>query len=111
VLATSVKDIVGTWVGIGTDGLYHRFNEDGTCQVATSLEALATQPGAECTFQFEGTRLSLTVVKEITLPPCPAKTGIYEVHLLANGNIKFAKIQDACRPRAKSTAMEHKPVH
>ena len=113
VLATSAKDIVGTWVGVGgADGLYQRFNEDGTCQVATSLEALATKPAAECTFQFEGTRLSLTEVKTTGLPECsPAKTGIYEVHLLANGNIKFVKIQDACSHRANSTAMEHKPVH
>ena len=110
VLATSAKDIVGTWVGVGADGLYQRFNEDGTCQTATSLERLTTEPDVECTFQFEGTRLSLTEVKATGLPECPAKTGIYEVRLLANGNIKFVKIKDACGPRARSTAMEHKPV-
>jgi len=39
VLAASAQDIAGTWQGIGTDGLYMRFNADGTCYVATSLEA------------------------------------------------------------------------
>ena len=110
VLATSAKDIVGTWVGVGAEGLYHRFNEDGTHQVGTSLQVLVAKPDVEETFRFEGTRLIFTEVKVTGLPPCGPAPGIYEVHLLANGNIKFVCIQDACKQRRRSTAMEHKPV-
>lgn len=109
-LATSAKDIVGTWVGIGTDGLYQSFNEDGTCQTATLLDNLATKPDVESTFRFEGTHFILTEVMATGLPSCSSKPGTYEIQLLTNGNIKFIRIQDSCAGRAKSTAQEHKPV-
>jgi len=110
VLATSAAQIVGTWVGLKADGMYQRFNLDGTNQTAASLENLATKPDSESTFRFEGTQFILTEVKATGLPPCAAKTGIYEVQLLPNGNIKLVKVQDACVGRGRSTAMEHKPV-
>jgi len=110
VLAASAQDIVGTWQGIGTDGLYMRFNADGTCYVATSLEALNTKPDAINTFRFEGTHLIMMEVEASGLPSCGATPAIYEVQLQTNGNIKFVKIQDTCSKRAASTSRVHKPV-
>ena len=110
VLAASAQDIAGTWQGIGTDGLYMRFNADGTLHVAKSLEALNTKPDAINTFRFEGTRLIFTEVEASGLPSCGAAPAIYEVQLQTNGNIKFVKIQDTCSKRATSTSRVHKPV-
>ncbi len=105
-LASSAKDIVGTWLGLGTDGLYQRFNQDGTCQTGLAQGSV----DVECTWRFDGTRLVMTEVKAIGLPPCSSKTGTYEVQLLPNGNIKFVRISDSCAPRARSTAQEHKRI-
>ena len=110
VLATSAEQIVGTWLGIKADGMYERFNLDGTSQVAVSLDTLADKPDTEMTFRFEGTRFIYTEVKATGLPSCGSTPGIYEVQLLPNGNIKFVRIQDACGPRGRSTAQERKPV-
>ena len=110
VLAAKADDIVGTWVGIGADALYERFNADGTLQVAKSLKNLADKPDARMTFRFEGTRLILTEVEAIGLPSCDAKTAVYEVQLLPDGNMKFVAIDDKCSPRKRSTAKTHKPV-
>jgi hypothetical protein len=110
VLATSAKDIVGTWRGIAFDGMYQRFNEDGTCQTSSTPETLTTKPDAECTFEFAGTQMFLTEVKATGLPPCRSRTGTYEVQLLPNGRIKFVVVSDGCAPRARTTAQEHVPV-
>ena len=84
-LATSAKDIVGTWVGISADKLYQRFNSDGTCQTATSLDNLATKPGVESTFRFERTHFILTEVAATGLPSCSSNPGTYEIQLLTTG--------------------------
>ena len=84
-LATSAKDIVGTWVGISADKLYQRFNSDGTCQTATSLDNLATKPDVESTFRFEGTHFILTEVAATGRPSCSSQTGTYEIQLLTTG--------------------------
>jgi hypothetical protein len=111
VLATSADQIVGTWLGIGADGMYQRFNQDGTWQVARVLENLASKPDAELTFRFEGTQLILTEVKATGLPSCdPNNTATYQVELLPNGNIKFVRVKEPCIPRGRTTAREHQPV-
>jgi len=84
-LATSAKDIVGTWVGISADKLYQRSNSDGTCQTATSLDNLATKPDVESTFRFEGTHFILTEVAATGRPSCSSQTGTYEIQLLTTG--------------------------
>jgi hypothetical protein len=109
-LATNLEDISGTWVGLGADRLYQRFNLDGTCFASVSLENLNTKPAVEGTCVFEGDVLVLTDVKTTGLPSCGGKPGRYQVHLLANGNIIFTKVFETCAPRGRSTAMEHEPV-
>ena len=112
VLATRIEDIVGTWEGIGFDGLIQRLYADGTCEIGITLDRLAVKPDIECTFRFEGTRFILTEVEATGLTPCQAgaKTGIYEVQLLANGNIQFKVVQDLCGRRRRSMILEHRPV-
>ncbi len=109
VLATSAKDIVGIWHGLGTDGLYQQFFEDGTIRVAVSRDGLQT-PDVEMTFVFENARLVFKETKAIGLPSCGSKVGTYEVELLAKDKIKFVRISDGCAPRAKSTAQVHERV-
>lgn len=109
-LATSLEDIAGTWVGLGADGLYQRFNLDGSCFSSVSLENLNTNPAVESTCVFEGDVLVMTDVKTTGLPSCGGKPGRYQVHLLANGNIIFARVFETCAPRGRSTAMEHEPI-
>ncbi len=109
-LATSLEDIAGTWVGTTADRMYQRFNVDGTCYTSVSLEKLNTNPAVESTCIFEGDVLVMTDVKVTGLPSCGGKPGRYQVHLLANGNIIFARVFETCAPRGRSTAQEHEPV-
>ncbi len=109
VLATSAKDIVGIWHGLGADGLYQQFFEDGTIRVAVSRDGLS-YPDVEMTFVFEDARLVFKETKATGLPPCGSKVGTYEVQLLAQDKIKFVRISDGCAPRAKSTAQVHERV-
>lgn len=106
VLATSAKDIVGIWHGLGADGLYQQFFEDGTIRVAVSRDGLLS-PDVEMTFVFEDARLVFKEIKATGLPSCGSKLGIYEVELLAEDKIKFIRVSDGCAPRAKSTAQVH----
>ena len=109
VLATSAKDIVGIWHGLGTDGLYQQFFEDGTIRVAVSREGLLS-PDVEMTFVFEDARFVFKETKAIGLPSCGSKVGTYEVELLAQDKIRFVRISDGCTPRAHSTAQLHERV-
>jgi len=109
VLATSASQFIGTWHGIKADGMYERFTADGILQTAGTLEGLAN-PDAECTYRFEGTRLTIKELKATGLPPCGTKEGVYEVELLASGAIRFRRISDACVPRGRTMAQEHEPV-
>jgi hypothetical protein len=111
VLATRIEDIVGTWQGIGFDGLFQRFNPDGTLQVGLTLEGTG-KPDALLDVRVEGTHFVLTEVQSTSLSPCGTnfKTGTYEVQLLPNGNIQFNVIEDLCGHRRRSMTLEHKPV-
>lgn len=109
-LATSPKDIIGTWFGISADGMYLRFLENGSLLVATSVDKLPAKPDEEMTYRFEGTRLIMTETNATGLPSCGDKPAEYGVQLLADGSIRFVVIADPCLPRRKSTAMVHKPI-
>lgn len=109
-LARSIADIVATWHGKEADGVYQRFNEDGSCQVAFTLENLETPPNVECSFHFEETQLAITETQNNGLPPRSSTTGIDEVQLLADDSLEFIRIQDSCGPRARSTAQEHERI-
>jgi hypothetical protein len=61
-------------------------------------------------YWFEGTQLFTKHLEAPGLPDCPEEPAIYELQLLANGNLRFRKIKDTCGPRARSMQLEHTPV-
>ena len=91
-LASSAEDIVGTWQSTTDSVPGLQFNEDGTA--FGDPASVSPTPGE---FRFEGTRLFL-----VNIAPgddcvlLGAETGIYEVELLENGNLKFTLIEDDC---------------
>ena len=98
-LASSAEDIVGTWHQINVPGLagYYQYSEDGTFRGAQVREWVEDHPTDKGEFWFEGAQLFI----EESLGVCDENPiGIYEVHLLANGNLKFVVIEDECRSRA-----------
>ena len=94
-LASSAEDIVGTWQSTTDSVPGLQFNEDGTA--FGDPASVSPRPGE---FRFEGTRLFL-----VNIAPgddcvlLGAETGIYEVELLENGNLKFTAIEDECAVR------------
>ncbi len=108
-LATSIKDIVGTWHN-ESSGVYMRFYEDGTLNNADSAEKLDNQPYARSEIRFEGTQMSLKETAVDGVPSCGDALGLYKVQLLPNGKIKIVTIEDQCPPRATDTALEFEPV-
>lgn len=105
--AASPQDIAGNWLGIGKDGMFQRFNLDGTCSTAASLEGLTKDPLATCTFHFDGTTMIYTEVQNNGLPPCAAKTGTYRVQVLSKDRIKITRIADSCSGRGNTMSLEH----
>jgi len=89
-LASSAADIVGTWKS-NTSSLEIQFNEDGTVRAQS---AQGTDQTFE--FRFEGTRFFHTDFPNGGCDQIGAATGIYEVELLENGNLKFTVIEDEC---------------
>jgi len=106
VLVMSIEGIVGDWFAKGADAMYHRFNSDGSCLVATTKERLDTQPSVECTCTFEDTQMTMECQEAVGLPPCPGD-GIYEVELLSNGNIYFRRVRDSCGARVNTMRQEY----
>ena len=91
-LASSAEDIVGTWKS-STSSQEVQFNEDGTTRYQFSSGTIGN---AE--FRFEGTRF-FDIASGHTCVQLGADTGIYEVELLENGNLKFTVIEDECPVR------------
>jgi len=88
-LLDSAEDIAGTWQSTVTNLRFH-FDEDGT--YVRELVGDHSHTGLE--FRFEGTRLIWNDVENCT--SLGYETGIYEVELLENGNLKFTVIEDEC---------------
>jgi hypothetical protein len=108
-LATSIKDITGTWQNKSAE-VYLRFYEDGTLNNADSVEKLDNQPYARSEIRFKGTQMSLKETAVDGVPSCRDALGLYEVRLLPNGKIQIVAIEDQCPPRATDTALEFEPV-
>ena len=96
-LASSAEDIPGTWHST-TDSREVQFNEDGTLIIGP-----ATVNPTPAEFRFEGTRLFLVGIAPGDACVLEgAETGIYEVELLENGNLKLTVIEDECAIRVSS---------
>ncbi len=89
-LASSAEDIAGVWQSTVADAVV-QLNEDGT---ARSLGPEGDFPIGK--FRFEGTRLFFTDRPNTDCSFLGFETGIYEVELLENGNLKFIVIEDEC---------------
>jgi len=92
-LASSTADIVGTWKS-STSAVEIQFNEDGTSRF--QFGGGSSIRNAE--FRFEGKRF-FDIESTRGISSCfvlGAETGIYEVELLENGNLKFTVIEDEC---------------
>jgi hypothetical protein len=110
ILATSMEEIVGVWRGIKAHAVFQRFDEDGSCHVANTLETLDTPPNVECVYHFEGDHLYLEVVKNNEFPPCSEPLSVYQVQLLGDDMLLFKKVDDSCIPRARSMLQDHERV-
>ena len=108
-LASSAADIVGTWQST-TSSVEIQFNEDGTSRIKFAQGTDFTRE-----FRFEGTRFFHTDIPNGGCAQLGAETGIYEVELLENGNLKFTVIEDECLVRVNYYAgrlieVEFEPV-
>ncbi len=97
-LATNLKDVVGIWRTVVTpDAREHflRFKEDGAYGIAHAPEELelGRVPEHLGEFWFEGTQL---FIKRTRLTGCIGVIGIYQIELLANGNLRFVEVEDVC---------------
>ena len=119
-LATSVDDVVGVWHSTWRFGMinfievYIQFKRDGTFSLAFG-DRVEDQPDGEGEFSFEGTRFYWKDIVASTKSDhwwvkgkagrtwseCLVSNpiGIYEIQLLANGNLKLAEIEDECGVR------------
>ena len=96
-LASSAEDIVGTWKS-NTSSVEIQFNEDGTTRYQFRDGHILN---AE--FRFEGTRFFDIVSNRVNAcVVLGVETGIYEIELLENGNLKFTVIEDECPVRVNN---------
>ena len=111
-LITSAEMLIGTWQPLskGHAAMFLQLNSDGTCRQSSLLEGLANIPQVECTFTLEGANLSMTVVKLNGVPECPSPTGMYEIRLVADNQIRLVPIKDSCGPRKISTQGEYQRI-
>jgi hypothetical protein len=122
---TKAEDVVGTWRR--TRGwrhafpeIYMQFRADGTMGFSRVPDKWDYEwMSLECA--FEGTRFSVSETafrwrtEEAQDYSCGpgrgAPTGVYEIQVLANGNLKFVNAQDNCEMRREVfTLAEWEPV-
>ena len=102
---TSVEGIVGrAWHLTSGSPWYIQFFEDGNMNQSSTRELVEDQPEAIDKFWFEGGQLFLETTS-LSSTTCDENiVGIYEVHLLENGNIQFVAIEDECALRRTTLA-------
>jgi len=111
-LADSADDIVGTWRNAGLNSAF-RFNADGTYSYARRLADLDNEPNVKGEFQFDGTKLFLETKEAQGVQPCEdtdTSVPVYEVRLLASGNIWLVAVEDTCARRSGALSLEYERV-
>ena len=93
-LASSIEDIAGTWRST-VSSIEWQLNEDGTA---------SSSAGGKGEYRFEGTRFIGIATPGSVCALEGHETGIYEVELLENGNLKFTVIEDECLARVNIVA-------
>ena len=106
---TSFDDIAGTIYQIQGSGgqFFFYFFEDGTWHGSSNRDLVEESPSAIMETRFEGTTVFL---KEIQGRCDDNPDAIYEIHLLENGNLQFAAIEDTCPIRSSFFPAEWAPV-
>jgi hypothetical protein len=106
---TTPEEIAGVW---GFDKgpvykLYYQFNRDGTYSSSKSAnrERLENSPSLIGEFWFEGSRLKLNIIDKNVGNACLGVVGVYEVHLLENGALRFDLIDDECTFRSRELSV------
>jgi hypothetical protein len=108
---TAPEEIAGVW---GFDKgpvfkLYYQFNRDGTYSSSKSAtrERLENSPAIIGEFWFEGSRLKLNIIDKNIGNACLGVVGVYEVHLLENGALRFDLIDDECTFRSRELSVNN----
>ena len=116
-LATNLADVVGIWhtvVSPAPREHFLQFKGDGTYRIAHAPEELEHVPGHVGEFWIEGTQLFIKRTENFGPDAvCIGQTGIYEVELLANGNLRFVEVEDECNGRNRNhfRAEEYEALH
>jgi len=99
---TSADAILRAWHRTSGQSWYIAFHEDGTMNGSQALENVVERRGmVEWTYRFEGTQL----IVEGSVGGCEVgQIGIYEAHLLEDGNLKILTIEDECAFRVGKIA-------
>ena len=93
--AQAVDEIEGTWQRIGgQEELFCRLLPDETYVCDERLMLVEAGSGFKGQFWFEGGRYH----DRTEAGPC-LETGIYELYLQPNGNLKFVLVEDPCPAR------------
>jgi hypothetical protein len=108
VQVTSPEEIIGSYVW--QSKYYIRFDEDGTCRQAHTLDELDSKPYAIMYYEFEENRMIITEKAVFGVPACGDKIGKYRVELLSNGKMKIIVGTDDCTPRMREFQKEWIPV-
>lgn len=106
-LASKIEDLVGVWhrteLWYRAAEVYIEFKEDGTYHIASAPEELESHPLNEGEVWFEGAQLYWKDVDAVggwrVCLGRDREIGIYEVQLVANGNLKFVNVEDKCGGR------------
>jgi len=121
---SKAEDVVGVWRRTerwrkALPEIYMQFRADGTIGFSVVPDKWDYEwMSLECA--FEGTRLSVSETawqfrteqpQDWSCTGAGEPSGVYEIQLLANGNLKFAKAQDNCEMRREIlTLVEWDPV-
>jgi len=110
-LVTNLKDVDGIWhtvVSPAPREHFLQFKEDGAYGIAHSPEELDFGRPAGLAhvgeFWFEGTQL---FIKRTGFTDCLGVVAIYEIELLATGNLRFVEVEDVCDARNHFRAEEY----
>ncbi len=107
---TSFDDIAGTTYerqGPGPPFYLHIF-EDGTFHFGSHSDVVEERPAVVLETRFEGTKIFVTQTHGALCVDNP--DGIYELHLVENGNLEFVVIEDSCAFRLSTWPVEWAPA-
>ncbi len=114
---TSLGDIAGTYQrqGPGPISFIHFFEDETFWHASANRDLVEDQPTNIMEARFEGTTLIVRNSKGICADDpdvggADPDMATYEIHLLENGNLQVAVIEDTCAPRSAMFQAEWAPV-